>query len=81
MQIDVHAKEKTVCVWLGHKEQESQAVKKELEALYAAYGQRKYRVAVYYSGWEDISVLTLGILQYNKKKLEQDTMEMEASLL
>ncbi len=77
MQIDVHAKEKIVCVWLNHTDQESPGTKEKLKALYAEYKRKKYLVSVFFSGKEDVSELTLGLLQYNKKKLEQNHMEKE----
>ena len=81
MQIDVHAKEKIVCVWLNHADQESPGTKEKLKALYAEYERKKYLVSVFFSGKGELSELTLGLLQYNKKKLEQDRMVHEKAVI
>ncbi len=77
MQIDVHANEKIVCVWLNHTDQENPGTKEKLKALYAECKRKKYLATVFYSGKGDLPELTLGLLQYNKKKLEQNRMDKE----
>ena len=43
--------------------------------------RKKYLVSVFFSGKGELSELTLGLLQYNKKKLEQDRMVHEKAVI
>ena len=78
MQTEIHAEKKLVCIWLDHEDQADPAVQDKLKAMYAEYKSKKYQVCVFHSGADDLSELTLSLLQYNKKKIEQNRMEKEA---
>ena len=78
MQMHIDEDKKLVCVWLNREEQETQAVGMQLQALFAAYKPRRYRVCVFYSGREDLQDALIELLCYNRKKLEQTCMEKEA---
>lgn len=67
MQIDVHEDKKLVCVWLTNNESADAAMDDKLKPLYEEYKQKKYTVAVYRSGGQDIAELTGALLRYNRK--------------
>ena len=77
MKIEVLDKEKMVCVWLSHADQENQAISERLKPLYQEYRQKKYLVSVYYSGHEDLEWLTGDLLKYNRKKIEENRINAE----
>ena len=68
MKIEVLDKEKMVCVWLTHADQENPAIQEQLKLLYQEYHQKKYFVSVFYSGHEDLEQLTGDLLKYNRRK-------------
>lgn len=78
MLTDVYAEKKLVCVWLDHEDQADPAVQEKLKALYTENKRNNNRVCVFYSGADDLFDLTLQLLQYNRKKIEQNRMEKEA---
>ena len=45
-----------------------------MKPLYQEYRQKKYFVAVFYSGQEDLEQLTGDLLRYNRKKLEENSI-------
>lgn len=73
MQIDVHEDKKLVCVWLTKDE----SADEELKPLYEKYKQRKYTVAVYRSGDQDLTELTGALLRYNRKLFAQREVQAE----
>ena len=77
MKIEVLDKEKMVCVWLSHADQENPAIPERLKPLYQEYRQKKYLVSVYYSGHEDLEWLTGDLLKYNRKKIEENRINAE----
>ena len=78
MQKDVYAEKKLICVWLSHQDQDDPAVQEKLKGLYAECKSQGFRVCVFFSGDGELPELTLSLLQYNKKKIEQNRMEKEA---
>ena len=77
MKIEVYDKEKMVCVWLDHADQENPAIQDQLKPLYQEYHQKKYFVSVFYSGHEDVEELTRDLLVYNRKKIEENSITAE----
>ena len=77
MKIEVLDKEKMVCVWLTHADQENPAIQEQLKLLYQEYHQKKYFVSVFYSGHEDLEQLTGDLLKYNRKKIEENKIAAE----
>lgn len=77
MKIEVSDEKKLVCVWLSHKDQNDPALQERLKPLYQEYKQKKYLVSVFFSGHEDIEELTRDLLQYNRKKIEEDSIATE----
>lgn len=77
MELEVYDTKKMVCVWLTHADQENAAIQDQLKSLYLKYKQRKYCVAVFHSGHEDLEGLTRDLLQYNRKRTEEISMTAE----
>lgn len=77
MELEVYDTKKMVCVWLTHADQEDSAIQDQLKSLYLKYKQRKYCVAVFHSGHEDLEGLTRDLLQYNRKRTEEINMAAE----
>ncbi|MBQ8929740.1 MAG: hypothetical protein IJ052_05020 [Oscillospiraceae bacterium] len=77
MQIDVHEDKKLVCVWLTNNESADAAMDDKLKPLYEEYKQKKYTVAVYRSGGQDIAELTGALLRYNRKLFAEREVRAE----
>ena len=77
MKVEVLNEKKLVCVWLSHKDQHDPSLHERLKPLYQEYKQKKYLVSVFFSGHEDIEELTRDLLQYNRKKIEENNIAAE----
>lgn len=77
MELEVYDTKKLVCVWLTHADQVDSTIQDQLKSLYLKYKQRKYCVAVFRSGHEDLEGLTRDLLQYNRKRTEEISMAAE----
>jgi len=77
MEVDVHAEQKMVCIWLTHADEHNPAVQRQLKPLYKKYSTQKYTVAVFHSGHDDLEDLTRALVVYNRKRLEEARMEKE----
>ena len=54
MEINVHDDRKIVEIWLSHSEQADAALREQLRPIYQEYNGKKYTVAVFQSGTEDL---------------------------
>lgn len=77
MELEVVDTRKIVCVWLTHADQDDPEIQDQLKSLYLKYKRRKYCVAVFHSGHEDLEGLTRDLLQYNRKRTEEISMAAE----
>ena len=68
MQIEVTDDKKDVVVWLTRAEKEDPAVQARLKEIYAEYKVKKYTVAVFTSGEQDLYQNTLSLLLYNRRR-------------
>ena len=77
--MEVHVKDdmKLVTVWLTRAEQEDAALREQLKELYAKYKAEKYMVAQFHSGTEDLYQGTRDLLLFNRKRIEELTMQRE----
>ena len=77
--MEVHVKDdmKLVTVWLTRAEQEDTAIREQLKALCADYKAKKYMVAQFYSGTEDLYRNTRDLLLFNRKRIEELAMQRE----
>lgn len=64
--IDVHEDSKIVEIWLDHSDQNNPRLSARLSPLFADYNSRKYTVAVFLSGKEDLYEQTRPLLLHNR---------------
>ena len=77
MEILVQEQRKLVTVWLTRKEQENSALRERLKSLYAGYAEKKYTVAEFLSGGEELYHNTRDLLLYNRRKLAEAEVQRE----
>ena len=71
MEICINDERRAVEVWLSNEEKSDPAVRQRLKPLYTEYAEKKYTVAVFMSGSQDLCSLTSGLLCYNRKRLAE----------
>ncbi|MGM9537670.1 MAG: hypothetical protein ACI3VN_05000 [Candidatus Onthomonas sp.] len=69
MELNVRDDRKIVEVWLTNEEQRDENLQARLKPLCQAYKEKKYTVAVFLSGSEDLTQRTSDLLCYNRKRL------------
>lgn len=77
VEIIVQEQGKLVTVWLNRKEQENSALRERLKSLYAGYAEKKYTVAEFLSGGEELYHNTRDLLLYNRRKLAEAEVQRE----
>ena len=77
MEINVRDDMKLVTIWLTRAEQEDTAIREQLKALYADYKAKKYMVAQFHSGTEDLYRNTRDLLLFNRKRIEELALQRE----
>ena len=77
LQIDVLDNKKIVAVWLTRAEDANEAVRARIEGLCREYKPKKYQVAVYKSGREDLHTSVLDLLAYNKRLIAELQVQRE----
>ena len=77
MEVYVKDDMKLVTVWLTRAEQEDTAIREQLKALYADYKAKKYMVAQFHSGTEDLYRNTRDLLLFNRKRIEELAVQRE----
>ena len=77
MEISINGERRTVEVWLSNEEKNDPAVQQRLKPLYAEYAGKKYTVAVFMSGSQDLYSLTSDLLCYNRKRIAELEVEHE----
>ena len=77
MEISINDERRTVEVWLSNEEKNDPAVQQRLKPLYAEYAEKKYTVAVFMSGSQDLYSLTSGLLCYNRKRIAELEVKQE----
>lgn len=75
MEIDVRDNSKIVEVWLTREEKQDANLRRRLKPLYQEYKEKKYLVAVFESGEQNLEELTGSLLGYNRKRVVQLEME------
>lgn len=68
MEINVRDDKRIVEVWLTREEQGNQALREKLRPLYQQYRTKKYTVAVFLSGTQDLAEETSALLRYNRRR-------------
>ena len=77
MEISINDERRTVEVWLSSEEKNDSAVQQRLKPLYTEYAGKKYTVAVFMSGSQDLYSLTSDLLCYNRKRIAELEVEHE----
>lgn len=77
LQIDVLDDKKIVAVWLTRAEDANETVRARIDGLCREYKPRKYQVAVYKSGREDLHTSVLDLLAYNKRRIAELQVQRE----
>ena len=77
MEISINDERRTVEVWLSSEEKNDSAVQQRLKPLYTEYAGKKYTVAVFMSGSQDLYSLTSDLLCYNRKRISELEVEQE----
>ena len=78
MKIEVNDARKIVEIWLTNAEKNDETLKEQLKPLYEEYHAKKYLVAVFQSGSQDLYQATNDLLCYNRKRIPQLEVEQEA---
>ena len=68
---------KIVEVWLTREEKQDANLRERLKPLYQEYKAKKFLVAVFESGEQNLEELTGSLLGYNRKRAVQLEMERE----
>lgn len=71
MELSINDARGTVEVWLSNEEKADPTVRRRLKPLYAEYAEKKYTVAVFMSGSQDLYSLTSGLLCYNRNRIAE----------
>ena len=66
MEVCVKDSLKIVEIWITNAEQGNAALRESLQPLFNEYKQKKYKVAVFESGWDDLLYNTAGLLLHNR---------------
>ena len=74
MKINIRDEQKVVDIWLSKAEQSDPSQSDTLRKICAEYGPRKYTVAVFKSGEDDLLDLTSDLLLCNRRKLAEREM-------
>lgn len=77
MKMQVNHQNKIVEVWLTNNEQQDAALMEGLQAHYQQYKEKKYKVAVFYSGKRDLTDLTEELLLHNRTVAARREVEQE----
>ena len=71
MEINVRDDRMIVEVWLTNQEKQDESLREQLKDLYQQYREKKYIVAVYMSGEQDLTEETSALLCSNRKRLAE----------
>ena len=75
MEIDIRENQKIVGNWLSKAERDNPELRDTLRKICAEYGPRKYTVAVFKSGEDDLFELTSDLLLTHRRKLAERETE------
>ena len=68
LRIDINDESKIVSIWLTKAEQADDTYRLPLKEICETYKAKKYMVAVFRSGSEDLYGNTLALLKYNRRR-------------
>ena len=71
MELRVHPNMKIVEVWLTQKERENKDLQEQLAQIYREYTEKKFKVAQFHSGTDDLYTATRDLLLFNRKRIAE----------
>lgn len=77
LEINVRDSNQIVEIWLTREERQDINLREQLKPLYQEYKAKKFLVAVFESGEQDLEELTGSLLGYNRKRTAQLELERE----
>lgn len=77
MELNVRDDKKLVEVWLTKTEKADLELREGLKDIYDKFKQKKYLVAVYESGEQDLYQNTLDLLKWNKRRIAELEVQRE----
>lgn len=86
MRIQVNDEKRLAIIWLTNNDQADPEQQQKLQSLYREYSAKKYTVAMFQSGQEDLAALTSHLLCHNRvyaakaelRQAKQERKEQEA---
>lgn len=75
MEIYVRDDEKLIEVWLTKQEREKLEIKEQMAEIYRQGKEKRFLVAVFLSGQEELGELTSALLRHNRDKLARREVE------
>ena len=77
MEMHINHENKLVDIWLTNADRSNKAIQAELKNIFLEFSNRKYMIAVFESGSNDMFASTLELLKYNKKRSAQCEVERQ----
>lgn len=77
MQVEVLEDKKLVCLWLTRAESADTGLRERLKPLCEKYREKKYMVAVYRSGDQELRDVTGALLRHNRKLMAEREVQAE----
>lgn len=77
MRLQVNEEKRTAVIWLTNADQEGEEQQQKLRSLYREYHAKKYTVAVFQSGREDLAPLTSHLLCHNRVCAAREELRRE----
>ena len=77
MEIHVRENEKLIEVWLTNQEREKLEIKEQMAEIYRQGKERRFLVAVFLSGREELDELTSALLRHNRDKLARQEVQRQ----
>lgn len=80
MEINVKDEKKIVEIWLTNAEKKDASLRESLKSVYDKYKKKKYLVAVFESGEQELYQGVLNLLAYNKRRCAELEVRQEKGL-
>ena len=77
MEMNVRVDKKVVEIWLTNAEKVDPILREGLKDVYAKYKAKKYLVAVFESGGDDLYENTRDLLLYNRRRSAEKAVQEE----
>ena len=77
MEVNIIDDKKMVTIWLTNTDQKDPCLVNELFHLYEVYTKKKYQIAEFHSGTEDLYANTRDLLLFNRKRMVEKEIQTE----